>query len=285
MLPDHVGLVLLSATVPNVMEFADWVGRTKRKRIFVTGTTRRPVPLEHNLHYEGALYPICRQETFLPEVCLEIMRACTPFTGVVAMVKPKAQALMTVSIEYNLLLCSASAYRAHICCVGHLFWSEAHPKLHLILHIVVITAAFASVRCNRRWRITPWSRAQGVAKAKRAWKERNAVPVTAKAAKDMRPTGRGGFGTAQQQQGRGGAQPPGVLWPAFLLSAAKCGSVQPRSASGSHARLAASSSDQLQIETTVTVTTGRCMHPGRHPSQPSHLNERMTLLSCHTVSC
>ena len=69
MLPDHVGLVLLSATVPNVMEFADWVGRTKRKRIFVTGTTRRPVPLEHNLHYEGALYPICRQDTFLPEVC------------------------------------------------------------------------------------------------------------------------------------------------------------------------------------------------------------------------
>ena len=73
MLPDHVGLVLLSATVPNVMEFADWVGRTKRKRIFVTGTTRRPVPLEHNLHYEGALYPICRQDTFLPEVCSEVI--------------------------------------------------------------------------------------------------------------------------------------------------------------------------------------------------------------------
>ena len=49
-----------------------------------------------------------------------------------------------------------------------------------------------------------------MAKAKRAWKERNAVPVTAKAAKDMRPTGRGGFGTGQQQQGRGGAAPPGV---------------------------------------------------------------------------
>ena len=31
MLPAHVNLVLLSATVPNVMEFADWVGRTKRK--------------------------------------------------------------------------------------------------------------------------------------------------------------------------------------------------------------------------------------------------------------
>ena len=37
MLPAHVNLILLSATVPNVMEFADWVGRTKRKRLHVTG--------------------------------------------------------------------------------------------------------------------------------------------------------------------------------------------------------------------------------------------------------
>ncbi len=68
MLPAHVNLILLSATVPNVMEFADWVGRTKRKRIYVTGTTKRPVPLEHNLYYNGAMYTICRAENFLPEV-------------------------------------------------------------------------------------------------------------------------------------------------------------------------------------------------------------------------
>ena len=68
MLPAHVNLILLSATVPNVMEFADWVGRTKRKVIHVTGTTRRPVPLEHNLYYSGQLYAICRGETFLAEV-------------------------------------------------------------------------------------------------------------------------------------------------------------------------------------------------------------------------
>lgn len=68
MLPAHVNLILLSATVPNVMEFADWVGRTKRKVIHVTGTTRRPVPLEHNLYYSGQLYTICRAEAFLSEV-------------------------------------------------------------------------------------------------------------------------------------------------------------------------------------------------------------------------
>ncbi|KAL3685939.1 hypothetical protein R1sor_003961 [Riccia sorocarpa] len=66
MLPEHVNMVLLSATVPNTFEFADWIGRTKKKKIFVTGTTRRPVPLEHCLYYSGELYKICSMETFLP---------------------------------------------------------------------------------------------------------------------------------------------------------------------------------------------------------------------------
>ncbi len=69
MLPAHVNLILLTATVPNVMEFADWVGRTKKKQLFVSGTLKRPVPLEHNLYYNGQLYNICRQDTFLGEVC------------------------------------------------------------------------------------------------------------------------------------------------------------------------------------------------------------------------
>jgi antiviral helicase SKI2 len=64
MLPSHVNLVLLSATVPNVMEFAGWVGRTKRKVVHVTGTTRRPVPLQHCLYYSGQLYPICKGDAY-----------------------------------------------------------------------------------------------------------------------------------------------------------------------------------------------------------------------------
>ncbi|XP_066065514.1 LOW QUALITY PROTEIN: superkiller complex protein 2 [Chamaea fasciata] len=49
LLPEHVKLVLLSATVPNALEFAQWVGRTKRRCVKVLSTPRRPVPLEHFL--------------------------------------------------------------------------------------------------------------------------------------------------------------------------------------------------------------------------------------------
>lgn len=50
MLPDHVNIILLSATVPNTVEFADWIGRIKKKKIYVISTTKRPVPLEHYLY-------------------------------------------------------------------------------------------------------------------------------------------------------------------------------------------------------------------------------------------
>ncbi|KAL9107716.1 MAG: hypothetical protein Q9227_007431 [Pyrenula ochraceoflavens] len=49
MAPEHVTFILLSATVPNTHEFASWVGRTKKKDIYVISTPKRPVPLEHYL--------------------------------------------------------------------------------------------------------------------------------------------------------------------------------------------------------------------------------------------
>ena len=49
MLPAYVGLIFLSATTPNTLEFADWVGRTKRKPVYVVKTDYRPVPLSHYL--------------------------------------------------------------------------------------------------------------------------------------------------------------------------------------------------------------------------------------------
>uniref|UniRef100_A0A3Q1J7A0 SKI2 homolog, superkiller viralicidic activity 2-like n=1 Tax=Anabas testudineus TaxID=64144 RepID=A0A3Q1J7A0_ANATE len=50
MLPDHVSIILLSATVPNAMEFSEWIGRIKKRHIYVISTVKRPVPLEHYLY-------------------------------------------------------------------------------------------------------------------------------------------------------------------------------------------------------------------------------------------
>lgn len=41
---------MLSATVPNPLTFADWVGRTKKKKMYVISTLQRPVPLQHYLY-------------------------------------------------------------------------------------------------------------------------------------------------------------------------------------------------------------------------------------------
>jgi len=67
MLPKHINIVLLSATVPNTVEFADWIGRTKQKKIRVTSTNKRPVPLEHCLFYSGEVYKICERDMFLTQ--------------------------------------------------------------------------------------------------------------------------------------------------------------------------------------------------------------------------
>ncbi|XP_015232461.1 PREDICTED: helicase SKI2W [Cyprinodon variegatus] len=50
MLPDHVSIILLSATVPNAVEFSEWIGRIKKRHIYVISTMKRPVPLEHYLY-------------------------------------------------------------------------------------------------------------------------------------------------------------------------------------------------------------------------------------------
>ncbi|XP_022538822.2 helicase SKI2W [Astyanax mexicanus] len=50
MLPEHVSIILLSATVPNAVEFSEWIGRIKKKPIYVISTVKRPVPLEHYLY-------------------------------------------------------------------------------------------------------------------------------------------------------------------------------------------------------------------------------------------
>ena len=45
MLPQHVKMIFLSATTPNMVEFSEWIGRTKQRPVHVISTPKRPVPL------------------------------------------------------------------------------------------------------------------------------------------------------------------------------------------------------------------------------------------------
>ena len=63
LLPRHVTLVCLSATVPNVPDFADWVGRVRKKHVHVCGTTKRPVPLTHVVWFANRLFPVADSNT------------------------------------------------------------------------------------------------------------------------------------------------------------------------------------------------------------------------------
>eukprot|EP00920_Eleutheroschizon_duboscqi_P017653 GHVT01042129.1.p1 GENE.GHVT01042129.1~~GHVT01042129.1.p1 ORF type:complete len:1092 (-),score=273.96 GHVT01042129.1:330-3425(-) len=50
MLASSVTLVMLSATIPNYLDFADWIGRTKGREVFAMFTKQRPTPLHHYLY-------------------------------------------------------------------------------------------------------------------------------------------------------------------------------------------------------------------------------------------
>lgn len=58
MLPAYVNLIFLSATTPNTFEFSDWIGRTKRRPVYVVKTDYRPVPLSHHLWANLKLHKI-----------------------------------------------------------------------------------------------------------------------------------------------------------------------------------------------------------------------------------
>ena len=54
LLPDKVRYVFLSATIPNAMQFAEWITKTHSQPCHVVYTDFRPVPLQHYLFPAGA---------------------------------------------------------------------------------------------------------------------------------------------------------------------------------------------------------------------------------------
>ncbi|KAI5173213.1 antiviral helicase SKI2 [Pancytospora epiphaga] len=53
MMPKHISLILLSATIPNALEFGEWVGRTRSQCVYVISTDKRPVPLEFAVYCDS----------------------------------------------------------------------------------------------------------------------------------------------------------------------------------------------------------------------------------------
>lgn len=64
LLPHRINVLMLSATVPNVDEFAEWVGRTRDSPIRVVQTKKRPIPLEHKILYEHDLVSVTQDGKF-----------------------------------------------------------------------------------------------------------------------------------------------------------------------------------------------------------------------------
>lgn len=54
LLPDKVRYVFLSATIPNAMQFAEWITKTHNQPCHVVYTDFRPTPLQHYLFPAGA---------------------------------------------------------------------------------------------------------------------------------------------------------------------------------------------------------------------------------------
>ena len=52
LLPRGIGIIMLSATIPNYMEFAQWVGDIKQTNVYVQNTLKRVVPLQHILYID-----------------------------------------------------------------------------------------------------------------------------------------------------------------------------------------------------------------------------------------
>ena len=54
MLPSHISMVFLSATTPNTVEFSEWIGKTKRRPVYVVVTPYRPIPLRHYIYVDNS---------------------------------------------------------------------------------------------------------------------------------------------------------------------------------------------------------------------------------------
>lgn len=58
MLPNNIGIIMLSATISNSEYFAQWIASIKKKDTRLVGTDYRPVPLTHYIYWDNDIYEI-----------------------------------------------------------------------------------------------------------------------------------------------------------------------------------------------------------------------------------
>ncbi|OAG29430.1 antiviral helicase SKI2 [Nematocida displodere] len=75
LLPRHITLVFLSATSPNAKDMCEWICTTKSKDIYLIGTEKRAVDLEHCLYFRDELTTLCKSGVFSHEEYLKAKKA------------------------------------------------------------------------------------------------------------------------------------------------------------------------------------------------------------------
>ncbi|EDO17207.1 hypothetical protein Kpol_1035p20 [Vanderwaltozyma polyspora DSM 70294] len=84
LLPDKVRYVFLSATIPNSMEFAEWICKIHSQPCHIVYTDFRPTPLQHYLfpaHGDGIYLVVDEKSTFREENFQKAMASITNSTG------------------------------------------------------------------------------------------------------------------------------------------------------------------------------------------------------------
>ncbi|EHY66485.1 ATP-dependent DEAD/H RNA helicase [Nematocida ausubeli] len=72
MLPRHISLIFLSATSPNAKDMCQWISVIKNKEMYLIGTEKRAVELEHGVYFRNNLHMLTQNQVFSHE---EYMKA------------------------------------------------------------------------------------------------------------------------------------------------------------------------------------------------------------------
>ncbi|EIJ94120.1 ATP-dependent DEAD/H RNA helicase [Nematocida parisii ERTm1] len=71
MLPRHISLIFLSATSPNAKDMCGWISTIKNKEMYLIGTEKRAVELEHGIYFRKELYMLTQNHKFNQEEYLK----------------------------------------------------------------------------------------------------------------------------------------------------------------------------------------------------------------------